>query len=361
MIGILRKSLHAVAAVLLLGQAACSSATVGETNGDPSGGTGGGSATGGGSTVAAGGSSVVGGGGSTGVGGGAGTSSMPGGMEVTVKTALPVLPKFSKVSAAAVDDNVNIVFDPVDGARDYRVYALPDDKDVSSDASGHVTVKNAIYRCAGDRQAPLTNMDAAKPVQGLSFNTLVDGVKVDGYTRTLPEATLGYVYTTPGAGRIPVYALGDSAANADNECDFLGIWARWGESRSKKYVTSESERTMLLSQNWRDDGIAFYVPSAAAAGTRAVYTTTKVDNIWITRYYYVDRQVSLRSRQDTGRPAARFQPPLGWYHRTDDPRRRGAGRRLPLPGFLRCAIRASPRRLSHVAHARSASRGVGDG
>ena len=95
--------------------------------------------------------------------------------------------------------------------------------------------------------------------------------------------------------------MGDSAANADNECDFLGIWARWGESRSKKYVTSASERTMLLSQNWRDDGIAFYVPSAAAAGTRSVYTTTKVDNIWVTRYYYVDgAEATLRGKAETG-------------------------------------------------------------
>jgi hypothetical protein len=287
-----------------MGQAACSSATVGDTNHDDT--TTGGEA---GSTGTAmttggvGGSTMMGGAGSTGAGGSAQmTTTMPGanGMEVTVKSALPALPKMTNVNAAATDDNVHIAFDPVDGARDYRVYALPDDKDISSDGSGHVTIKNAIYRCAGDRQAPLTNQDNAKPVQGLSFNTLVDGAKVDGYTRTLPEATLGYVYTSPGAGRVPVYALGDSAANADNECDFLGIWARWGESRSKKYTTSESERTMLLSQNWRDDGIAFYVPAAAGAGTRSVYTNTKVDNIWVTRYYYVDgAEATMRGKGET--------------------------------------------------------------
>ena len=293
-------------AALVLGSAACSSATVGEAGGgsdtDPTGGTVG---AGGSSNVGAGGTSVVGGAGSTGMGGGAaGTSNvMPGanGMVIDAKTALPELPKMSRVTASAIDDNVNIAFDPFDGARDYRVYALPADKDISSDASGHVTIKNAIYRCAGDRQAPATNMDAAKPVQGLSFNTLVDGVKVDGYTRTLAEATLGYVYNSPGAGRVPVYAMGDSAANADNECDFLGIWARWGESRAKKYVTSESERTMLLAQGWRDDGIVFYVPSAAAAGTRPVYTNTKVDNIWVTRYYYTDgAEATLRGKGETG-------------------------------------------------------------
>ena len=93
---------------------------------------------------------------------------MPGanGMVIDAKTSLPALPKMSRVTATATDDNVNITFDPVDGARDYRVYALPADKDISSDGSGHVTVKNAIYRCAGDRQAPATNMDAASPCKG---------------------------------------------------------------------------------------------------------------------------------------------------------------------------------------------------
>ena len=70
------------------------------------------------------------------MGGAAGTSDPGGGMEVTVKTSLPALPKLSRVAASAVDDNVNITFDPVDGARDYRVYTLPDDKGVSSDATG---------------------------------------------------------------------------------------------------------------------------------------------------------------------------------------------------------------------------------
>ncbi len=315
-ISITRSALRAFAAALFVGQAACSSAVVGETSGgDPGGETAGTAAMGGSANVAGtGGANVVGAGGSSGVGGAA-MMGPPGtnGMEVNVKTALPALPKVANVLATSSDDNVNITFEPVDGARDYRVYALPDDKDIASDAGGHVTIKNAIYRCAGDRQAPLTNQDAAKPVQGLSFNTLVDGVKVDGYTRTLPEATLGYVYTTAGAGRTPVYAMGDSAPNSDNDCDYLGITARWGESRAKKYVTSETERTMLLAQGWRDDGIVFYVP-AAGAGSRAVYTTTKVDNIWVTRYYYVDgAEATLRGKTETafqvlGAAAADTQP-----------------------------------------------------
>ena len=58
---------------------------------------------------------------------------------------------------------------------------------------------------------------------------------------------------------------------------------------------------MLLAQSWRDDGIAFYVPAAAAAGTRPVYTNTKGDNIWVTRYYYTDgAEATLRGKGETG-------------------------------------------------------------
>jgi len=88
-----------------------------------------------------------------------------------------------------------------------------------------------------------------------------------GFTRTLADATLGYVYTSPGPGRVPVYALGDPSPGADNPCYFH----RWNSSRVKKYVISRSERTSLLAAGWRDDGIAFYAPSSSG-GTRQVFT-----------------------------------------------------------------------------------------
>ena len=200
--------------------------------------------------------------------------------------------------AKAVDDDVNITFDPVDGARDYRVYVLPDDKDISSDGSGHITVKNAIYRCAGDRQAPPTTMDGAAQVQSGAIKTLVDGQSVDGVMRTLADATLGYIYVTAGAGRVPVYAMGDPSASGDNDCYFQ----RWAASRVKKYVTSEAERTMLLGQSWRDDGIAFYVPAAAGATTRPVYTSQPAmgGNGTANRYYYVDgAEATKRGKTET--------------------------------------------------------------
>ncbi|HVW26955.1 MAG TPA: hypothetical protein VHC69_16420 [Polyangiaceae bacterium] len=218
--------------------------------------------------------------------GGGGTSSpiihVPGTPDPNVKTALPPLPQLTNVVASAVHDDVEITFDPIDGAQDYRVYVLPDDSDVSHDDSGHVTVKNAIYRCSGDRQMPAATEDGTPQVPGGGIKTLVDGQDVVGYTRKLSEATLGYVYYSPGDGRVPVYAMGDPAANADNGCYFQ----RWGASRAKKYVVDPSERATLLKAAWRDDGVAFYVPSAASSSTTSVYyTTTDSDR---NRLYYID-------------------------------------------------------------------------
>jgi hypothetical protein len=240
------------------------------------------------------GGSSMGGGGMSGMGGSGmgmgGTGNLPGvgggmsmGMEGEVKTGLPPLPPLVNVKAVAIDDNVDISFDPVDDARDYRVYVLPNDADATSDSSGRLTIKNATYRCAGDRQAKRTLMEGEPEMSGLNIRTLVER-EVDGVPRTLADATLGYVYVKPGPGRVPVYAMGDSAMDADNECEFIQAVARWQTSRSKRYITSEAERTMLLAKRWRDDGIVFYVPAAAAGNTRPVYANEANG----TRYYYVD-------------------------------------------------------------------------
>ena len=167
--------------------------------------------------------------GSTGMGGGAaGTSNvMPGanGMVIDAKTSLAALPKMSRVAATATDDNVNITFDPVDGARDYRVYVLPDDEDISSDGSGHITIKNAVYRCAGDRQAPGDHMDDAKPVQRAQHQDA--GRRVRASTATCgpgrSDARLRLRHRRRRSR--PGLRDGRSSANADNECDFLGIGA----------------------------------------------------------------------------------------------------------------------------------------
>jgi hypothetical protein len=216
-----------------------------------------------------------------------GLPSVPGVPDPSVKTALPPVPAMVNVTALATGDSVHLGFDLIDGARDYRVYVLPDDKDVTPGANGVVTVHNALYRCAGDRQMPPTVMDGAAPGAFGTLRTLVDNQKVPvdsvaaagQYKRTLAEATLGYVYATPGSDRVPVYAMGDPDKNADNQCPMQ----RYGASRVKKYVLA-GERTTLLAQKWRDDGVAFYVPATAGAGTRAVLSASEPDE----RYYFVD-------------------------------------------------------------------------
>jgi hypothetical protein len=201
-----------------------------------------------------------------------------------VTTKLPPLPPLANVVATENDDSVSINFDPVEGALDYRVYPLPADADIQVAGDGRVTVHNAIYRCAGDRESPAPNVeDAGNP--GAWVTTQVDGDTIGGYARTIADATLGYVYASPGPGLVPVYALGESDPNADDGCYF----ARWAASRTKKYTTSASERTQLLGGWARDDGIAFYVPAAAGPTTTQVYFDEDgAGTQYQARYYFAD-------------------------------------------------------------------------
>ena len=209
-----------------------------------------------------------------------GLPSVPGEPDTTVQTALPPVPRLPNVTAQTTGDSVTISVVPVQGAKDYRVYALPDDGDISSTADGYLTVRNAIYRCAGDRETPTVAQDAQSLGQSEAVKTLVDKQDVDGFTRTLDQATLGYVYVAPGDGRVPVYALGDPAPNGDNTC----FWQRWGESRAKRYVSSGDDRQSLLSAGWRDDGPVFYVPAMDGDGTKPVYEGGNSES----RLYWVD-------------------------------------------------------------------------
>jgi hypothetical protein len=188
--------------------------------------------------------------------------------QISVDSPLPPLPRLASVTTSVDGDSVDISVEPVSGARDYRVYVLPDAADVLANADGSVVIKNATYRCAGDRQSRPVATDNSPFGPGEGVLTQVDNVEIAGFTRQLADATLGYVYVTPGADRSPVYALGDPARDADNSC----FHQRWRESRVKRYVTSEGERRELIAKRWRDDGVAFYVPSECAAG-RAVFTS----------------------------------------------------------------------------------------
>lgn len=199
-----------------------------------------------------------------------------------VPTKLPPVASMTDVFAELNDDSVSITFEPVEGARDYRVYPLPSDGDIDVKPDGQVVVHNAIYRCAGDREAPAPSIDNGTPVISSAITTQVDKQTVGGQLRTLADATLGYVYTHPGPGLVPVYALGESDPNADSTCFF----ARWRASRVKKYTTSEGERTQLLAGLARDDGIAFYVPAKADGTTTQIYVDEdQVGSESRSRYY----------------------------------------------------------------------------
>jgi hypothetical protein len=250
---------------------------------------------------------------------------MVGALDAGVRTGLPPLPAMTNVVAVENDDSVSIKFEPVDGARDYRVYPLPQDSDISTTSDGHVVVKNATYRCAGDRESPAPEIDNGPSIASCGIRTEVDGVTVDGYARTLANAVIGYVYGAPAPGLVPVYALGDANPRADDTCYF----ARWGESRVKKYITSDAERSQLLAARWRDDGIAFYAPAVADGTTRSVYTDVSATcGMFCSRYYFSDAaEVSLhpnktpaflvRQAQDAGaKPLMRlfYQNICGWSH-----------------------------------------------
>jgi hypothetical protein len=99
------------------------------------------------SSAAAGGSVAA--GGSNDVAGGT-----PGSGGSAPATTLPPLPRLTGVRTSVRGDSVSIGFEPLADAVDYRVYALPRDEDISVAADGDVTIRNAVYRCAGQRQVP---------------------------------------------------------------------------------------------------------------------------------------------------------------------------------------------------------------
>ena len=202
---------------------------------------------------------------------------------VTVPDGLPAVPPLVNVVAEVHGDTVRVAFDPVDGAADYRIYPAPSASEIVNEADGGVAIRNAIYRCAGDREAPPVPTDDEPQGQGNAVITYVDH-DVHSFVRTTADAILGYVYVSPGPGRSPVWALGDGANDGDNAC----YSQRWTESRAKQYATSQAEHAALLAQGFRDDGIAFYVPGAGDA-TSMVYTAVQPDRYSspFGRFYFV--------------------------------------------------------------------------
>jgi hypothetical protein len=181
---------------------------------------------------------------------------------------VPELPVIQNVKVTTRGDTVTIDFEPVAGAVDYRIYPEPADTDWLIGASGEVGVQNGIYRCAGDRVFGDRQND-----QGALYNCSLSGCDnvYHGYSRTDAESTLGYVFLTPAADRVPVYRV----ANPNGGGGFMNAdWVvpLYSEANSAEYVTDAATRDALLAQGWRDDGIAFYtLADATAPGTTTVY------------------------------------------------------------------------------------------
>jgi len=174
--------------------------------------------------------------------------------------ALPELPALENLEVMMNVDTARIEFEPVSGARDYRVYPLPADDDILVGENGEVVVQNAIYRCAGDR--PMTKR-IDDPAGFYDASLTAD---VFGYTRSEGEAILGYAYLVPGPDREPVYRLANPIGKGGHAWDYTTVPS--SEYNSADYVVGEEARDARLAEGYRDDGIAFYAPTA---GTVPVY------------------------------------------------------------------------------------------
>ena len=178
---------------------------------------------------------------------------------------LPELPRIDNVRVTQRGDTAIVEFEPVANARDYRIYAMPKTEDVLVGQNGEVAVKNAIYRCAGDR--PFT---ARKDDHGAHYDaslTAGNGNMTADYVRNPADAVLGYVYLTPGPGRKPVFRLSDPNGGGGF---FNADWIAplYSEANLADYVVGAEARDALLAKGFRDDGIQFYV---ADSGTKPVY------------------------------------------------------------------------------------------
>jgi hypothetical protein len=173
------------------------------------------------------------------------------------------LPTMTHVTALVRGNSARITFDPFPGAMDYRVYAAPAPSDIHRNPDGSLGwVDQATYRCAGLRSAAPIRVDGdegppSNPYPNwIAVLTQVDSEPVEGFRRTLKDATLGYAFQEPTGDTVPIYAVGDPSSTADNYANGM----REPQTRSKLYVRDNAS---YLARGWRDDGVAFYAPASA--------------------------------------------------------------------------------------------------
>jgi hypothetical protein len=187
---------------------------------------------------------------------------------------LPDLPPVTGVNVTVRGDTALVEFDAMAGAKDYRIYPYPNVSDVLVGEMGELTIRNAIYRCAGDMPLGRREDDVAGGFDfSLGMETATPDVSLANYRRKTADAVLGYVYLTPGADRQAVYRLSDpNETGGFFNADYLPPIS--DDYNAAEYVVGASERDRLVAAGYRDDGIAFYV---ADAGTLTVYRKTYFD------------------------------------------------------------------------------------
>lgn len=197
------------------------------------------------------------------------------------------LPPIEDVRANVHGDTAVIELGPVDGARDYRIYRLPAPGDVTVEPDGRVIVANAIYRCAGLR--PISSR-AGTEDGSLAF----DAETGRGYARSEADAVLGYVFVTPGAGRVAVYRMADPQAAAGFlNADWLA--PPFEDANAGEYVIGEDARARLLAAGYRDDGVAFYAPED---GDGAIYAARYAARDGLDARYVFAEGPELEARRD---------------------------------------------------------------
>jgi hypothetical protein len=221
----------------------------------------------------------------------AGACLMPG------SDGLPPLPPIQNLNVTMHGDTAIIEFEPVEGARDYRIYAAPNPEDVLVGEDGELSVKDAIYRCAGDRPIRAREQDPAALFDATLGGTPDRPDVFRDYARSESEAVLGYVYLLPAAGRTAVYRLADPRIQGGYQ-NAEWVIPPYEEANAAEYVTDLAERDELLAQGYRDDGIAFYISDD---GTRPIYRRSYEPN-WLgsTAYFYTDGPEADARADDTG-------------------------------------------------------------
>lgn len=110
--------------------------------------------------------------------------------------SLAGLPAIEGLRVRAYSDGVDLdlEFDCVDSAVDYRVYPLPAPDKIQSNKDGTLTIPNAVYRCAGQRPGGGINTpDVPNSTQfGKTFSSRVTGTwEWQGYNRQDSDKLMG--------------------------------------------------------------------------------------------------------------------------------------------------------------------------